>query len=268
MMYTLDDKAKLEAARTLIKQKEFDLAARLLRTMDHPTAREWLEEIEAAKSRKRKREYPLRVIAVILLIVIVALVGAGAIFQGNDPRQAVVELPTQAALDTATPTWTPTASFTPSITPTPSDTSTPTATSTFTPSATNTATQTFTPSMTITFTRTPGPTATFAASSTPIAIRPLDPTLYTVSAGTATLYLCPRVDCEVAAKLTRSDNLMVVGDIQGQAVVGNTLWYSAFFGDVLGYIHSSMVEVKPLGSPTQSFPTLALEVTPEATASK
>ena len=271
MMYTLDDKAKLEAARTLIKQKEFDLAARLLRTMDHPTAREWLEEIEAAQTRKRKREYPLRVIAVILLIVIVALVGAGAIFQGNDPRQAVVVLPTQAALDTATPSATPTASFTPSMTPTPSDTPTPTATDTFTPTATDTATLTFTPSMTITFTLTPGPTSTFAASSTPVAIRSLDPTLYTVSVGTATLYSCPRVDCEALAKLTRSDNVMVVGDIQGQAVIGKTLWYSAFFGNVLGYVHSSMVEVKPpntatFAPPIQAFPTLASPATEDASS--
>jgi hypothetical protein len=241
--------------------------------MDHPTAREWLEEIEAAQVRKRKREYPLRVISVILLIVIVALVGAGAIFRGNDPRQGVVELPTQILLDTATPTATPTETRTPTITPTPSDTATPTASNTFTPTSTDTPTSTLTPSMTITFTLSPGPTSTFAWTSTPVAVRELDPTLYIVSAGEATLYTCPRIDCEAAAKLSRNDNVMVVGDIQGQAIVGNKVWYSAFSGDVLGYIHSSLVQVKPPNTatftpPTQAFPTLALEVTPEATFSK
>jgi hypothetical protein len=94
-----------------------------------------------------------------------------------------------------------------------------------------------------------------------------------VSAGEATLYTCPRIDCEAAAKLTRSDNVMVVGDIQGQAIVGSKVWYSAFFGDVLGYIHSSLVQVKPPNTaaytpPAQAFPTLALEVTPESSPGK
>ncbi|MEO8392260.1 MAG: hypothetical protein ABI700_04630 [Chloroflexota bacterium] len=271
-MFTLDDKAKLEAARTLIKQKNYDLAARLLKTMDHPTATEWLAEIEAAQTRKRKREYPLRLILLVVILVIVTIAGASGIFQGNDPRQAVVELPTQAALNTATPTATPTDTRTPTITPTPSDTPTSTASNTFTPSPTDTSTSTLTPSMTITFTLSPGPTATFAWTSTPVTVHATDPTLYIVSAKEATLYTCPRIDCETAAKLTQNDNVMVVGDIQGQAVVGNKVWYSAFFGDVLGYIHSSLVQVKPpntatFAPPTQAFPTLELPGTATEDAS-
>jgi hypothetical protein len=261
MMFTLDDKAKLEAARSLIKQKNYDLAVRLLRTMDHPTATEWLAEIEAALIRKRRRERPVRVIIIILLIVIVALVGAGAIFQGGQPLKAVVSVPTQAALNTSTPTMTPTNTRTPTITPTASDTATPTSSNTFTPSPTETSTATLTPSMTITFTLTPGPTSTLRASSTPVTVHATEPHLYAVSVSEATLYSCPRVDCDAAAKLKRSDDVMVVGDIQGQAVVGNSVWYSAFFGDIQGYINSSLVEVKPeLTStskpPTQGFATL------------
>ena len=261
MMFTLDDKAKLEAARTLIKQKNYDLAARLLKTMDHPTATEWLAEIEAAQIRKRQRERPLRLIIILLLIVIVTLVGAGAIFQGNDPRQGVVSVPTQVLLNTSTPTQTPTNTQTPTITPTASDTATPTATDTFTPSPTDTATQTFTPSMTITMTVTPRPTSTFSASSTPVTVHATDPRLYTVNVSEATLYTCPRIDCDPVAKLKLSDDVMVVGDIPGQAVVGNTVWYSAFFGDIQGYINSSLVDVKPgitssPKPPTQGFATL------------
>lgn len=39
-------KAKMEAARELIREKRFDEARAILRTIDHPTARQWLGKIE------------------------------------------------------------------------------------------------------------------------------------------------------------------------------------------------------------------------------
>jgi hypothetical protein len=39
-------KAKMEAARELIREKRYDEARAILRTVDHPTARQWLGKIE------------------------------------------------------------------------------------------------------------------------------------------------------------------------------------------------------------------------------
>jgi hypothetical protein len=47
-------KAKMEAARELIKEKRYAEARTILKTIDHPTAAEWTARIDSFPVRIRK----------------------------------------------------------------------------------------------------------------------------------------------------------------------------------------------------------------------
>jgi hypothetical protein len=51
-------KAKMEAARELIREKRYDEARAILRTIDHPTARQWLGKIEQIDPTSRTAVAP------------------------------------------------------------------------------------------------------------------------------------------------------------------------------------------------------------------
>ena len=273
-MLSQDEKTKLEAARSLIKQKEYDLAAGILRTINNPTAQEWLAEIEAAQTRKVRQRRVEIMIALAALAVIGILGSVGLYVATMSANAAVVVVPTQAVLSSSTPTETatllPTATFTPKVivlivttTLTPTMTNTFTATATDTSTPTDTPTITLTPSMTITTTVTPRPTSTLASTSTPVTVQTVEPQLYSISTGKASLYACPRLDCQTVADLTNDDTVMVVGKIDGEALVGNSVWYSVFFGNRAGFINSSMVTLRPANTatpapPTSAFPTVGV----------
>ena len=271
-----DEKNKLEAARSLIKQKEYDLAAGILRTINNQTAREWLAEIEAAQARKVQRRR-VEIMVALAALAVIGIVGSIGLYVATVSANAgVVVVPTQAVLSSSTPTDTPTllptATFTPKVivlvvtptlTPSPTNTFTPSAT--YTASSTDTPTITLTPSMTITTTRTPAPTTTLSAATMEI-VQTVEPHLYSVTAGKTSLFACPHIDCAHVVELTSSDTVMVVGKIEGDALLGNSIWYSVFFGNKSGYINSSMVTLRPdntatYAPPTSAFPTLAVAVT-------
>jgi hypothetical protein len=52
-------KAKMEAARELIREKRYDEARAILRTVDHPTARQWLGKLEQIDPVGRPNPVPL-----------------------------------------------------------------------------------------------------------------------------------------------------------------------------------------------------------------
>lgn len=61
---------KLQAAREYIQEQRYDDAARLLRGIDHPTARRWLARIDAIQAARKPRGMRLKL----------ALLGAGILF--------------------------------------------------------------------------------------------------------------------------------------------------------------------------------------------
>jgi hypothetical protein len=124
-------KAKMEAARELIKDKHYKEARAILQTVDHPTAKEWIAKIDAIAPPKRSGAGQL-VALVALIVVLCAALGLIVYTQRyNIPQLA-------AMLASATPT----ATLAPTLTVTPTLTTTPVPTETFTPTNTPRATET------------------------------------------------------------------------------------------------------------------------------
>jgi len=69
-------KAKLDAARELIREKKYIEARAVLRTVDHPTAQKWLEKIDSiapeqeSASRSQTNTAMLSAVAVLLIIIV------------------------------------------------------------------------------------------------------------------------------------------------------------------------------------------------------
>jgi len=147
--------AKLAVARDLIKEKHYDAARAVLKTIPtNSTAQIWLaklneiapEEPGAVSSKRNSSGLVIDVVATFILILIAALVWTN---RGSLGVMAAI-------VPTATATHLPT--------------NTPTETSTFTPSPTNTPvpTATLSPTWTPAPTQTPFPTATFEPTVTSI----------------------------------------------------------------------------------------------------
>ena len=122
-------KAKMMAAKELIQEKRYDEARKMLKGVDHPTAREWMAKLDAMEPSKKgvsRSIVGLGIAAVViisaLLIVIVVLVSK----QSQQPSLVAI-IPT--AIPTATSTPVPPSSLPPTWTPTSEPTKAPTATS-------------------------------------------------------------------------------------------------------------------------------------------
>jgi hypothetical protein len=90
---------QLAEARDLIKQKRYREARALLKTIDHPKAREWLARLDVAAPKKPNRT-PLIAVLVILLTAIGA-VGA-ALITSFDTQRRAAELQIQVINGTMT----------------------------------------------------------------------------------------------------------------------------------------------------------------------
>jgi hypothetical protein len=124
-------KIKLDAARELIQEKQYDAARAVLRTIDHPQATTWLAKLnqiapEADLAVPPARRSPLVPIALgVLSIAVVALIGVVIVLIGAT-RNTPPAIPTAAALAAAAvATVTSTSPPTPSQTATNAPTHTP-----------------------------------------------------------------------------------------------------------------------------------------------
>lgn len=147
---------------------------------------------------------------------------AGIIPEPTRSAARAEKTPTQvaAAFLTATAqTWTPTSAPLPSTTPA----------VTWTASKTPIATWTRVPSLT------PPPSAT----QLPLTLQPQ--TIYASSS--ANLRPCPRTtaDCSPKDQVQVGAELAARGQIAGESIGGNALWYQVTYGGQLLYIHSSVV---------------------------
>lgn len=128
----------LRQARKHIKAKDYDQARRILKKVNHPTARKWLAKLdEIAPERKANRwRRGCLIVALVALVACVGLVGLSQALVALDVLPDVTEVAqTRVALATLT-TWTPTATATSTATIT--NTPLPTLTSTpVTPTATD-----------------------------------------------------------------------------------------------------------------------------------
>lgn len=108
-------KAKFEAARELISEKQYDQARAILKTIDHPTAREWEAKLNniseplpagvtaADRAAARMKSYTPHVVAVIILYLVLFIPGliANVIFHNEGLRMEAIAgqpLPGVAAL--------------------------------------------------------------------------------------------------------------------------------------------------------------------------
>lgn len=177
-------KAKFAAAKELIDEKQYDSARAILKTIDHPVAREWETKldalspaVEAASSKDTKffTNSTRFVIAVVLtgifVIIILALIQRAAIgIVDSHPEIANSIISTTNGQITIDSTSTAAAQLAPTketvkTQAVPTFTLTSSATSTNTLTATPAPTETATPSATIT--NTPIPSATPLPTATP-----------------------------------------------------------------------------------------------------
>lgn len=175
--------------------------------------------------------------------ILIAVLLLGACNSANN-------LPTQAVLPTALPTFTSTFTLEPTSSATESDASTATTTETATvivtaslisptdtPMPTSTLTDTpFLPSITPTPTETPMPTIEPTE-----AVEATNPETYYTTGG-VNLRSCPSTSCDVAGQLAAGAGVTVDGWTNGEAVTsGNTVWYRVQYGGGVAYIYSTLV---------------------------
>jgi hypothetical protein len=159
-------KAKMQAAKELIQQKRYAEARTILKTVNHPTAENWLKKLDQLDPPAQRSRLPMILVGLVGLVALIAIVALVIIPRlPNSARTSEDrELPTMIVLPSSTPTHTPTSTATPTPLPTATPTLTPTNTPTATASATitNTLVPSATPtaSLTATPSQTPTPTAT------------------------------------------------------------------------------------------------------------
>lgn len=130
------------AAKELIQEKRYDEARALLKTVDHPTAREWLKKLDRiappTKSKKTSRRTPRVILGVFLTLLILAVLTQLPESETNssgratptNARPVVLEAtsgqtlppgqtPSPTSTITETPTITPTSTPSPTLTPVP-----------------------------------------------------------------------------------------------------------------------------------------------------
>lgn len=72
-------KAKFAAARQLIQEKKYDQAREILKTINHPTAKEWLQKLDRISPPFRKSHHPKLVFSLVFFGVLVLTVALIAI---------------------------------------------------------------------------------------------------------------------------------------------------------------------------------------------
>jgi hypothetical protein len=126
---------------------------------------------------------------------------------------------------------------------------TPSSTPTLTPSPTNTPRATFTslPS------DTPQPPWASIPTVTRLPITELPMSYYYVLVR-ANLRPCPRTtdECAPVAELSAGDSVFVTGQMTGQAISGNDIWYQVSYRGQTLYAHSSVLSDRPPSAPEPS----------------
>lgn len=79
----MTDRAKMEAARDLIRDKDYGAARAILKTVDSTTAQEWLEKIAILEGAKAQRGNNRAYVAVGLIILVVIVLVFGSIAYTN-----------------------------------------------------------------------------------------------------------------------------------------------------------------------------------------
>jgi hypothetical protein len=103
-------KAKLLAARELIKEKEYEEARTLLKGIDHPTAKKWLDKLDEISPESKKTvsiPYPILIVGGVGISVVIFVLIFVLLTNGNDSQSEIVSLPTAIVLPTTTPTEAP-----------------------------------------------------------------------------------------------------------------------------------------------------------------
>jgi hypothetical protein len=140
-------KAKLIVARELIKEKKYDEARMILKGVDHPTAKQWLDKLDKIAATQQNYSHISRYLFIltVMITIFVLYFAISTLVAPSDkstPDTAMIPtepmLPTIASTATSAPnrTFTPKPTATLTTTPTPSFTAT--ITNTATPRLTNT----------------------------------------------------------------------------------------------------------------------------------
>jgi len=170
-----DERARLEAARDLIKEKQYEAARVVLKTIStNATAHDWLtklnkvapENLVAVAPKGNSRGLLSGALVVVILLLIAALIWTNRSTFGL--LVAAVPTATQTPLPTNTPTSSPTFTHLPTNTPTPTFTLTLTSTRTPQPTSTPMPTATLESTNTTGPTNTPLPTNTNGPTNTPL----------------------------------------------------------------------------------------------------
>lgn len=139
-------KNKLLAAKELIQEKRYAEARAILKTIDHPTAREWLKKLDEIAPDTEKKDSSLNTILIAGSAALLLMIGFVIVFlvvRPFPPQTASSIIDTETATErppNLTATLTPTSSATATVTQTATVTSTPLPTRTRIPTATSTAT--------------------------------------------------------------------------------------------------------------------------------
>ncbi len=93
----------------------------------------------------------------------------------------------------------------------------------------------------------PTPTATPRPASTPTVTRTpnpsLAPRLLNARFAGVIARACPRMDCDILARLARGSQVTITDEVQGEAYRGSTLWYRVALPDAPAdaFVHSSLL---------------------------
>lgn len=75
----MTDRAKMEAARDLIHDKDYRAARAILKTVDAPLARQWLEKIAILEGIKQKRNSNRAGLIIAIALLLVLLLSFGSV---------------------------------------------------------------------------------------------------------------------------------------------------------------------------------------------
>ncbi len=253
-------KAKFAAAKEFIDEKKYDEARSILKTIDHPTAREWeakLDKLSSPSTAKTAEPAPKKgnrliykaTVGCIGIFVVIIVLGtllsnaltsiSSAIGATTTSRPDVRDTPTHSSSVTIIPTVVSRSGFV-TITPK-AGTVYPTATITDTPQPT--------------VTNTDSPTETPAPQ-----ITPMEPQIYyTVS--TVNLRSCPNTSCSIVQKVGGDAPLAVDGIVAGEEIdTGNPYWYKVEQSETDEYGYSRFFsaspvqqQIPPTAAPVQQF---------------
>jgi hypothetical protein len=255
-------KAKFAAAKELITERKYDEARRILKTIDHPTAREWEAkldqldqfvvptEAQIKPSKKKSTPAPKTGNHKIYngmrgcLVVFVVLIGI-----------VIFTTPPKNPTATSRPDVRPTATEVQSNAIVPTNAISRSGFVTITPaSGTTYLTATITDTPILLPTATDTPTSTTLPTETPVLqITPVSNNLYDVIS-TANARSCPDSKCDLIGQFQSGNIISVLGIVTGENYKNSPLWIQAIYHDgQTVYVHSSLVTPHPdYVQPTQA----------------